>query len=223
MCRIMAAHKRILGTLGNGPTRRNLFGPVDRDQLQVEYQAALCKDLEEASARWGYDFFQDKPLNSSDFQWEGIPGVKVPLLYRSVALGQGDSTAVEEVVSHKRGWGASPRSEKENIPRTPKRYLLDLENLEKTPERGESTGTKRKQTNITDFYQAKRRVVGKPRKSGEWRFCAGECDTAKTEKPHYTQDQHELHRLCTAALTGTRRRLCALSKPCTIEGTSGYI
>lgn len=163
----MAAHKRILGTLGNGPTRRNLFGPVDRDQLQMEYQAALRKDLEEASVRWGYDFFQDKPLNSNDFQWEGIPGVKVPLLYRSCALGQEDSKAVAEVVSHKRGWAASPRSEKENIPRTPKRRLLDLENLEKTPERGDSSGTKRKQTNITDFYQAKKRVVGKPRKSGE--------------------------------------------------------
>lgn len=164
----MAAHKRILGTLGNGPTRRSLFGPVDRNLLQVEYQAALRRDLEEASVRWGFDFFQDKPLDSSDFQWEGIPGVKVPLLYRSCALGQavGDSAAVGEVLSRKRGWAASPQSEKENIPRTPKRCSPDLENLEKTPERGVSTG-KRKQTNITDFYQAKRRVVGKPRKSGE--------------------------------------------------------
>lgn len=161
MCKIMAAHKRILGTLGNGPTRRNLFGPVDRDQLQMEYQAALRKDLEEASVRWGFDFFQDKPLDSSDFQWEGIPGIKVPLLYRSCALGPA------EIVSHKRRWAASPQREKENIPHTPKRCSQDFEKLEKTPERGESTGIKRKQTNITDFYQAKRRVVGKPRKSGE--------------------------------------------------------
>lgn len=169
MCKLMAAHKRILGTLGNGPTRRNLFGPVDRDQLQVEYQAALRKDLEEASVRWGFDFFQDKPLNSSDFQWEGIPGVKVPLLYRSCVLGPAevDSTAVAEVASHKRGWAASPQSEKENIPYTPDRCSQDFEKLEKTPERGEPTGIKRKQTNITDFYQAKRRVVGKARKSGE--------------------------------------------------------
>lgn len=168
MCRIMAAHKRILGTLGNGPTRRNLFGPVDRDQLQVEYQAALRKDLEEASVRWGFDFIQDKPLNSSDFHWEGIPGVKVPLLYRSCALGQAeeDSAAVA-VVPYKRGRAASPDSEKENIPHTPERYLQLLEKLEKTPLRGESRGIKRKQTNITDFYQAKRRVVEKPRKSGE--------------------------------------------------------
>lgn len=165
----MAAHKRILGTLGNGPTRRNLFGPVDRDQLQVEYRAALRKDLEEASVRWGFDFIQDKPLNSSDFHWEGIPGVKVPLLYRSCALGQGeeDRTAVAEAVPYKRGRAASSNSEKENIPHTPERFLQLLEKLEKTPKRGESRALKRKQTNITDFYQAKRRVVGKPRKSGE--------------------------------------------------------
>lgn len=168
MCKIMAAHKRILGTLGNGPTRRNLFGPVDRDQLQVEYQAALRKDLEEASVRWGFDFIQDKPLNSSDFHWEGIPGVKVPLLYRSCALEQAEEnrTAVAKVVPYKRGRGASS-NEKENIPHTPERCLQLLEKLEKTPERGEPRGIKRKQTNITDFYQAKRRVVGKPRKSGE--------------------------------------------------------
>lgn len=165
----MAAPKRILGTLGNGPTRRNLFGPVDRDQLQMEYQAALRKDLEEASVRWGYDFLQDKPLNNSDFQWEGIPGVKVPLLYRSCALGlaQGDSAPAAEVVSHKRGRAASSQRDKENIPHSPERCFLDLENLEKTPQRGRSQGLKRKQTNITDFYQAKRRVVGNPRKSGE--------------------------------------------------------
>lgn len=78
-----------------------------------------------------------------------------------------ESTAVAEAVFHKRRWAVSAQSEKENIPRTPERCLQLLEKLEKTPERGESRGLKRKQTNITDFYQAKRRVVGKPRKSGE--------------------------------------------------------
>ncbi|XP_020789758.1 cyclin-dependent kinase inhibitor 1 isoform X2 [Boleophthalmus pectinirostris] len=160
----MAAHKRILGALGNGTTRRNLFGPVDRDQLQVEYQAALRKDLEEASIRWGFDFIRDKPLNSSDFQWEGIPGTKVPLLYRSCMLEQAEGNSIAAAVSHK---VESPQSDKENIPQSPERCSLDLKKLERTPERGEFTGLKRKQTNITDFYQAKRRVVGKPRKSGE--------------------------------------------------------
>uniref|UniRef100_A0A667WFV9 Cyclin dependent kinase inhibitor 1A n=2 Tax=Myripristis murdjan TaxID=586833 RepID=A0A667WFV9_9TELE len=166
----MATHKRILRTLGNGPTRRNLFGPVDREQLQVEYQAALRKDLEEASHRWGFDFLSEKPLEGGDFQWEGIPGTKVPLLYRSCMLGLGyvdGQRAAGGVVNHSGTRVGPSQSEKENIPRTPERCVLKLENLEKTPEKVENTGVKRKQTNITDFYQAKRRVVWMPRKSGQ--------------------------------------------------------
>ncbi|XP_040014397.1 cyclin-dependent kinase inhibitor 1 isoform X2 [Xiphias gladius] len=166
----MATHTRILSSLGNGPARRNLFGPVDREQLQVEYQAALRKDLEEASRRWGFDFFLDKPLQSGDFQWEGIPGTKVPLLYRPcmLGLGQKEGQRPAEAAGMPRGGRVEPpQSGKENVPGTPERCALDLENLEKTPERRESTGMKRKQTNITDFYQAKRRVVWMPRKSGE--------------------------------------------------------
>ncbi|XP_059184621.1 cyclin-dependent kinase inhibitor 1 [Centropristis striata] len=167
----MATHKRILSTLGNGPARRNLFGPVDREQLQAEYQAALRRDLDEASQRWGFDFFSDKPLESSDFQWEDIPGTKVPLLYRSCMLGvrrAGRQRAAEGAVKPKReGRVGSPQSGKENIPSSPERYPLNKENLEKTPAKRENTGLKRKQTNLTDFYQAKKRVVWMPRKSGE--------------------------------------------------------
>ncbi|XP_071349433.1 cyclin-dependent kinase inhibitor 1 isoform X2 [Trachinotus anak] len=166
----MATHKRILSVLGNGPARRNLFGPVDREQLQVEYQAALQKDLEEASQRWGFDFISDKPLENSDFQWEGVPGTKVPLLYRSCMFGLGQTGGqrlAEAKVTPKGGRVEPPQSDKENMPGTPERCELNLEILEKTPEKTENTGMKRKQTNITDFYQAKRRVVGMPRKSGE--------------------------------------------------------
>ncbi|XP_056886778.1 cyclin-dependent kinase inhibitor 1 isoform X1 [Takifugu flavidus] len=163
-CRIMASHKRILGTLGNGPVRRNLFGPVDRDQLQVEYRAALRKDLEDASNRWGFDFISDKPMENSDFLWEGIPGSKVPLLYRSsTPTPPQPQRAAEPKVSRV----SASSNGKENIPCSPETCPLDMGSLEKTPEKRESTGLKRKQTNITDFYQAKRRVVGMPRKSGE--------------------------------------------------------
>ncbi|XP_067361662.1 cyclin-dependent kinase inhibitor 1 isoform X1 [Channa argus] len=170
MSRTMATHGRILSVLKKGPARRNLFGPVDREQLQVEYQNALQKDLEEASQRWGFDFILDKPLESSDFQWEGISGTKVPLLYRSHVLYRGDAKGqrvAEATVNPTQGRAETSQSEKENVPHTPERCLLNLENLEKTPEKGENAGVKRKQTNLTDFYQAKRRVVWMPRKSGE--------------------------------------------------------
>ncbi|KAF1391641.1 hypothetical protein PFLUV_G00044200 [Perca fluviatilis] len=168
MCGTMDTRKRIGHRIGKGPARRNLFGPVDREQLQVEYQAALQEDLEEACQRWGFDFITDKPLESSDFQWHAIPANKVPLIYRSCMLvpgrTEGQRTAEAAVKPKGQGRVEPPQSDKENIPCSPERCAL---NLEKTPERRENTGLKRKQTNITDFYQAKRRVVWMPLKSGE--------------------------------------------------------
>ncbi|XP_068171520.1 cyclin-dependent kinase inhibitor 1 isoform X2 [Antennarius striatus] len=171
---MMSTHQAVLCSVGNGQARRSLFGPVDREQLQQDYQAALQKDLEEASHRWGFDFKSDRPLECSDFQWEGVSSTKVPLLYRSCMsdLGQRQSQqsqrGAEAAVTPKGGEGeVAPRREKENIPCSPQKCGFNMESLEKTPRRGERTGLKRKQTNITDFYQAKRRVVGMPRKSGE--------------------------------------------------------
>lgn len=149
----MSIQKRILSSKGNLPVRRNLFGPVDPEQLQAEYQVALRKDLEEASQRWSFDFISDKPLESGDYQWEGVPCTKVPLLYRSCMLGQVRAHRVTEAVAAAASTSAGGRvkqayNEKENIPCSPKR----CENLEKTPERRESRGLKRKQTNITGQY-----------------------------------------------------------------------
>ncbi|XP_023810424.1 cyclin-dependent kinase inhibitor 1-like isoform X1 [Oryzias latipes] len=159
-CRTMAAPKRIPAA-PRRPARRNLFGPVDREQLQLEYQAALRKDLDEASLRWGFDFRSDKPLEGSHFLWESVPGAGVPLLYRCQDAGRVQKTA-ETRTPPKRRRSELPQREKENIPLTE-----NIFNVEKTPEKEEKAGMKRKQTNITDFYQAKRRMVWMPRKSGE--------------------------------------------------------
>ncbi|XP_077429372.1 cyclin-dependent kinase inhibitor 1 isoform X2 [Vanacampus margaritifer] len=164
---MMANVKRIRSPLGKRPTRRNLFGPVDRAQVRADYQAALRTDLEEASRRWGFDFVSDQPLASGDFQWEGVPAASVPLLYRPCMLGKAAAgqRAAEVTVSPKRVRAGPPDNEKENV----------LENklercpftVEKTPRKKENTGLKRRQTNITDFYQAKRKVVEMPLKSSE--------------------------------------------------------
>lgn len=116
----------------------------------MEYQAALRKDLEEASSRWGFDFISDKPMENSDFQWEGVPGSKVPLLYRSCTLdSQQPERAAKATLKPKVGKVSASPNEKENIPCLAERCPLDMGSLEKTPEKRESTGLKRKQTNIT--------------------------------------------------------------------------
>jgi hypothetical protein len=153
----MASHKRILKSLGNNrPTKRNLFGPVDRERLQLEYQESLRKDLEDASRRWDFDFTSEKPLDGGVFQWEVISGTKVPLLYRSSMPGQGHLKG-QTVVEVKANSHSLQSPKKENILLTPQRCVLNHQNLEKTP--AKQRGEKRKQTNITDFYPAKRRVV----------------------------------------------------------------
>jgi len=168
----MASLRQILRSLGNnGPTQRNLFGPVDREQLQLEYQESLRKDLEDASRRWGFDFFSEKPIDGGDFQWEGISGSKVPLLYRG-ACGHDDQGDLKGQMVVEVAANSPPRRQKENIPRTPKKCVFNHQNPEKTP-RKENGKLKRKQTNITDFYPAKRRtggIIGMPlgRKSGQY-------------------------------------------------------
>ncbi|XP_034542459.1 cyclin-dependent kinase inhibitor 1 isoform X2 [Notolabrus celidotus] len=164
----MASKNWTLSSLGNGPARRMLFGPVDHEQLQAEYHAALRKDLEEASRRWGFDFMSDKPLESSDFKWERVQGTKVPLLYRSCMLDQGQAGGQRAAVTPKEGKGGSSQIGKENIPLTPERCsAFNLKKLEKRPMRRENRALKRKQSNITDFYPAKRRAVGMPLKSNQ--------------------------------------------------------
>ncbi|XP_077582572.1 cyclin-dependent kinase inhibitor 1 isoform X2 [Stigmatopora nigra] len=162
MCRMMANVKRTLSFVGRGPARRNLFGPIDREQLRVDYQDALRKDLEEASRRWSFDFVSDMPLDCGPIQWESVPVATVPPLYRTRMVGKAVVQKATQVTSSpkKSRTPSSSSSEcgKENVPES--KHEKCPFNVEKTPKRKENAGLKRRQTNITDFYQAKRRVVG---------------------------------------------------------------
>ncbi|XP_006628655.3 cyclin-dependent kinase inhibitor 1 isoform X1 [Lepisosteus oculatus] len=156
MCGTVAMEKRALNPLGNAGAAvcRSLFGPVDREELQAEYRALLRRDLEASARRWGFDFLNERPLAGGDFEWEGVPGAKVPALYRTCMVGQ------------QRGAPQGEQGGKENEPRTPERTAKPR-CPESTPEKSPAQTLKRKQTNITDFYQAKRRLVATPRKSGQ--------------------------------------------------------
>uniref|UniRef100_A0A8C5F602 Cyclin dependent kinase inhibitor 1A n=1 Tax=Gadus morhua TaxID=8049 RepID=A0A8C5F602_GADMO len=146
----METHPSILGLPRKGPARRSLFGPVDRVQLRADCQASLQRDLDEASRRWGYDFVADRPLEQERFHWEAVPSAKVPLPYRPSPAGTSHDS--RECVA-----------DEERVPLTAECSA----GMEKTPEKDDQVRLKRKQTNITDFYQSKKRVVGKPRKSGQ--------------------------------------------------------
>uniref|UniRef100_A0AAY5KQK2 Cyclin-dependent kinase inhibitor domain-containing protein n=1 Tax=Esox lucius TaxID=8010 RepID=A0AAY5KQK2_ESOLU len=137
----------VLTYLGESSARRNLFGPVDHEQLQQEYQDALNRDLEAACYRWGFDFRSEKPLAQGHFQWDGVPEAGVPLLYRPCAVGQGGGT--EGGRTGGLCWACLGGAV----------ALGNCHNLEETPEKEENknsneNGLKRKQTNLTGtcFY-----------------------------------------------------------------------
>ncbi|XP_060766754.1 cyclin-dependent kinase inhibitor 1 isoform X2 [Neoarius graeffei] len=138
------------GVGAGGSARRCLFGAVDHEELQHDYTLLMRADLEDASCRWNFDFTADKPLLGGDFKWVGLPEAHVPFLYRDCTVG---------AKSQAKGQGPASELKKEDLPETP-------EQCDGISHTAEKQTLKRKQTNITDFYQAKRRVVT-TRKSGQ--------------------------------------------------------
>ncbi|XP_029139881.1 cyclin-dependent kinase inhibitor 1 [Protobothrops mucrosquamatus] len=64
------------------PIRRNLFGPVDHEHLQQEFQSLMRSSMEQAKQRWNFDFFQEVPVVGL-LQWEELQGHEVPAFYHA--------------------------------------------------------------------------------------------------------------------------------------------
>lgn len=69
-----------------GPARRNLFGPVDHQQLQQDFERLFCMSVEVANKRWNFDFQTDKPGGESNIEWEELRCQDVPAFYRSCTM-----------------------------------------------------------------------------------------------------------------------------------------
>ncbi|XP_027011845.1 cyclin-dependent kinase inhibitor 1 isoform X1 [Tachysurus fulvidraco] len=138
---------RSVCSAGVGSARRCLFGAVDHEELRRDYTLLMRAELEDSSRRWNFNFTSDKPWVGGDFEWVGLPVAQVPFIYHECTVG-----------AKCRPKGVEPQCD------------LKHEDINKTPEQNthsaEKHTLKRKQTNITDFYQAKRRVVT-TRKSGQ--------------------------------------------------------
>lgn len=68
------------------PVRRNLFGPVDHQQLQQDFKRLLCTSVEVANKRWSFDFQNDMPLQGSNIEWEELRCQDVPVFYHSCTV-----------------------------------------------------------------------------------------------------------------------------------------
>ncbi|XP_074833931.1 cyclin-dependent kinase inhibitor 1 isoform X2 [Carettochelys insculpta] len=127
---------------------RNLFGPVDHEQLQNDFQDLMRRHLEEAQRRWNFDFETETPLEG-EFKWERV-------LYASASPACLPS---QELLSHSKG-----NSEDKNKSSPALKVSTKDLNAAFASEAGSRLASspwhlKRKQTSIKDFYSSKRRSV----------------------------------------------------------------
>uniref|UniRef100_A0A1A8BHB8 Cyclin-dependent kinase inhibitor domain-containing protein n=1 Tax=Nothobranchius kadleci TaxID=1051664 RepID=A0A1A8BHB8_NOTKA len=140
-----------------GPVRRNLFGPVDHEQLQQDFQRLLHMTVEVASKRWGFDFQEDRPGEGADMEWVELECKDVPKFYRS--------RVVRPVVRKTKGprrmssSSSSSSSSGEGSPISSSSSGSGDEYLEVTTRGRYSIQRleKRKQAAITDFFKVKKR------------------------------------------------------------------
>lgn len=95
---------------------RNLFGPVDHDELSREMKAKMMEISERDQQRWNFNFEANTPLNG-DYEWEEVPVETTPAFYRDSV--QTDRTRVP----------ATPIKQKPSsdsaLPETPRMDVLE--------------------------------------------------------------------------------------------------
>ncbi|XP_029379278.1 cyclin-dependent kinase inhibitor 1C [Echeneis naucrates] len=60
---------------------RNLFGPVDHDEVSQEMKAKMREISERDQQRWNFDFETNTPLDG-DYKWEEVSVDKTPAFYQ---------------------------------------------------------------------------------------------------------------------------------------------
>ncbi|XP_059834199.1 cyclin-dependent kinase inhibitor 1-like isoform X2 [Hypanus sabinus] len=120
--------------------RRNLFGPVDHEQLQQDFQHLLQANIEAAGQRWNYDFGKEIPAEGT-LEWEELKCQEVPAFYRSRVVNK---------AKHLCGLQGACVKSNSDQPAPPSKDMK----TQVTPE-----PKRRRQTCITDYYPAKKRCA----------------------------------------------------------------
>uniref|UniRef100_A0A8C6UXH9 Cyclin-dependent kinase inhibitor 1D n=1 Tax=Neogobius melanostomus TaxID=47308 RepID=A0A8C6UXH9_9GOBI len=133
-----------------GPVKRNLFGPVDHQQLQQDFQRLLHMGVELANKRWNFDFQRDTPGPGSNIEWEELSSQEVPAYYsscivRPARMGTGSKRRYSSSSGEGSPVSSNPSASEEEYFEVTTRecYRLPL--------------GKRRQASITDFFRVKKR------------------------------------------------------------------
>ncbi|XP_067855697.1 cyclin-dependent kinase inhibitor 1-like [Heptranchias perlo] len=120
--------------------RRNLFGPVDHEQLQQDFQHLLRANIEAAGQKWNYDFGREIPSEGT-LEWEELKCQDVPAFYRSRVISRTKHLCgLQEATVKSSSDHPVPQSKEVKAQVTPE-------------------PKKRRQTCITDYYSAKKRCT----------------------------------------------------------------
>lgn len=93
------AARRTFPLLARTKVCRNLFGPVDHDELNCEMKQRLQEISERDQSRWNFNFEQNVPL-PGNYEWEEIAVSTVPSFYQeSVRNGKARAGNAKEAES----------------------------------------------------------------------------------------------------------------------------
>lgn len=124
---------------------RNLFGPIDHDQLRSEQREELRRIVKEKQRRWNFDFVNVRPM-VGNFEWERIGGdrsVAFTTIASRTEEPSASSGATERSVSTR-----SSTSHEDNATNRTRQGANSKVNCLKTPERT-NTKPQRRSPRIT--------------------------------------------------------------------------
>lgn len=132
---------------------RNLFGPVDHDELQRELTSKLKEIAERDRLRWNFDFSEGRPLEG-ELEWEESPAEDCPTFYRERITTAVSKEPKREIFAPNCGG----RSTSVNI--LNQKNEADKRNPRKSRKTAAHARTTRlTDLRITDFYAKRRRTA----------------------------------------------------------------
>lgn len=106
-----AVHRRpaTASNISAARVKRDLFGPVDKEDSKKFIERELAAHNEVLSKKWGFDFRAGQPINDNDqFQWERVPPTSAPgcftgmvTLTRAAHVVPQASTSLEDMLDQK--------------------------------------------------------------------------------------------------------------------------
>lgn len=95
---------------------RNLFGPVDHDELSRDMKAKMREMSERDQQRWNFNFETNTPLDG-DYEWETVSVDKTPVFYQDSVQNDRTRAPATPVKQH-------PSSDSD-LPETPRLDVLE--------------------------------------------------------------------------------------------------